>query len=166
MNVYNVKDRSLHSGMRTSSIFSERRIYPSDLVKAKGYNLESPFAKLFHEKLMSGKCGEKIILSRKEIMLMKRFFYWRQSVSLQCLKLHNEKKLFQEYILLCFLFSKKKTFQRNRIRQLAQEYQSCGRVRGSVTYFRTSIMYFRTAEMGLYIPFRLFYYLGLHRIRC
>lgn len=73
MNVYNVKDRSLHSGMRTSSIFSERRIYPSDLVKAKGYNLESPFAKLFHEKLMSGKCGEKIILSRKEIILMKRF---------------------------------------------------------------------------------------------
>ena len=59
--------------MRTSSIFSERRIYPSDLVKAKGYNLESPFAKLFHEKLMSGKCGEKIILSRKEIILMKRF---------------------------------------------------------------------------------------------
>ena len=73
MNVYNVKDRSLHSGMRTSSIFSERRIYPSDLVKAKGDNLESPFAKIFHEKLMSGKCGEKIILSRKEIILMKRF---------------------------------------------------------------------------------------------
>lgn len=74
LNVYNVKDCSLHSGMLTSNIFSERKIYPADLEKAIGYNLESPFAKLFHEKLMSGKCGEKIILSRKEIMLMKRFF--------------------------------------------------------------------------------------------
>ena len=58
LNVYNVKDCSLHSGMLTSNIFSERKIYPADLEKAIGYNLESPFAKLFHEKLMSGKCGE------------------------------------------------------------------------------------------------------------
>lgn len=33
LNVYNVKDRSLHSGMRTSSIFSEKKSIPQILKK-------------------------------------------------------------------------------------------------------------------------------------
>lgn len=74
INVYNVKDGSLLSGQRTDHIFSERKIYPADLEQDIGYKLEAPFAKLFHSKLMSGKCGDKIVLTRKEIRLMKRFF--------------------------------------------------------------------------------------------
>lgn len=74
INVYNVKDESFLSGQRTDHIFSERKIYPADLEQDIGYKLEAPFAKLFHSKLMSGKCGDKIVLTRKEIRLMKRFF--------------------------------------------------------------------------------------------
>ncbi|MDE7230931.1 MAG: DUF4238 domain-containing protein [Oscillospiraceae bacterium] len=74
LNVYNVKDGSLCIGERTDHIFAERKIYPSDLEKDIGYKLESPFAKLFHNKLMSGKPGDKIVLTRKEILLMKRFY--------------------------------------------------------------------------------------------
>ena len=74
INVYNVKDGSLLAGQRTDHIFSERKIYPADLERDIGYKLEAPFAKLFHNKLMNGKCGDKILLTRKEIQLMKRFF--------------------------------------------------------------------------------------------
>lgn len=74
LNVYNVKDGSLRSGERTDHVFAERKIYPFDLEKDIGYKLESPFAKLFHNKLMSGKPGDKIVLTRKEILLMKRFY--------------------------------------------------------------------------------------------
>ena len=74
INVYNVKDGSLLSGQRTDHIFSERKIYPADLEQDIGYKLEAPFAKLFHNKLMNGNCGDKIVLTRKELQLMKRFF--------------------------------------------------------------------------------------------
>lgn len=74
INIYNVKDGSLLSRQRTDHIFSERKIYPADLEQDIDYKLEAPFAKLFHSKLMSGKCGDKIVLTRKEIRLMKRFF--------------------------------------------------------------------------------------------
>ena len=74
INVYNVKVGSLLSGQRTDRVFSERKIYPANLEQDIGYKLEAPFAKLFHSKLMSGKCGDKIVLTRKEIRLMKRFF--------------------------------------------------------------------------------------------
>lgn len=74
LNVYNVKDGSLRTGERTDHIFAERKIYPADLEKDIGYKLESPFAKLLQDKLLSGKCGDKIVLTRKEVLLMKRFY--------------------------------------------------------------------------------------------
>lgn len=74
LNVYNVKDGSLRIGECTDHVFAERKIYPADLEKDIGYKLESPFAKLFHNKLMSGKSGDKIVLTRKEVLLMKRFY--------------------------------------------------------------------------------------------
>lgn len=74
LSLYNVKDGSLRIGERTDHIFAERKIYPADLEKDIGYELESPFANLFHNKLMCGKSGDKIVLTRKEVLLMKRFY--------------------------------------------------------------------------------------------
>lgn len=74
LNVYNVKDGSLRTGARTNRVFAEKQIYPADLEKDIGYKLEAPFARLFHNKLMSGKPGEIIVLTRKEVLLMKRFY--------------------------------------------------------------------------------------------
>ena len=74
INVYDVKSKTLKRDLQTFRTFSERKIYPTELEKDIGYKLESPFAKLFHDKLMSGKCGSKITLTRKELNLIKRFF--------------------------------------------------------------------------------------------
>lgn len=74
INVFNVKDQVLKTNQKTSNIFAGSRIYPQDLEQNIGYKLEAPFAKLFHEKLMKGVPGESVVLTRKEVLLMKRFF--------------------------------------------------------------------------------------------
>lgn len=74
INVFNVKDHTLKRDQKTYSVFAEKSIYPPDLEKDIGYKLEAPFAKLFHNKLMQGSHGEKITVTRKELLLMKRFF--------------------------------------------------------------------------------------------
>ena len=74
INIYDVNSKSLKKNQQTFRIFSERKIYPAELEKDIGYKLEAPFAKLFYDKLMSGKFGSKITLTRKELQLMKRFF--------------------------------------------------------------------------------------------
>ena len=74
INVYDVNAKALKRNQQTFRVFAERKIYPAELEKDIGYKLEAPFAKLFHDKLMSGKSGAKITLTRKELQLMKRFF--------------------------------------------------------------------------------------------
>lgn len=74
INVYDVRSREIKKDQQTFRIFSERKIYPAELEKDIGYKLESPFAKLFHDKLMLGQSGSKITLTRKDLRLMKRFF--------------------------------------------------------------------------------------------
>ena len=74
INVYDTKNKTLKQNQQTFRVFAERQIYPADLEKDIGYKLESPFAKLFHDKLMTGKSGSTITLTRKELRLMKRFF--------------------------------------------------------------------------------------------
>ena len=74
INVFNVKEHTLKRDQKTYSVFAEKSIYPPDLEKNIGYMLEAPFAKLFHNKLMKGAPGEKITVTRKELLLMKRFF--------------------------------------------------------------------------------------------
>lgn len=74
INVYDVRSREIKIDQQTFRIFSERKIYPAELEKDIGYKLESPFAKLFHDKLMLGQSGSKITLTRKDLRLMKRFF--------------------------------------------------------------------------------------------
>ena len=74
INIFDVKNGTVKPNQQTYSVFAERKIYPSDLEKEIGYKVESPFAKLFHDKLMAGECGSKITLTRKELQLMKRFF--------------------------------------------------------------------------------------------
>ena len=74
LNVYDAKDLSLETGKWLSRSFAEKNIYPVDLEKDIGYKLEAPFAKLLNDKLMSGKPGETLTLTRKELMLMKRFY--------------------------------------------------------------------------------------------
>ena len=74
INVFNVKDQSLKTSRKTNSIFAGSRIYPPDLEQNIGYKVEAPFAKLFHEKLMKGVPGGNVLLTRKEVLLMKRFF--------------------------------------------------------------------------------------------
>ena len=74
INVFNVKDHTLRRNQKTNSVFSEKSIYPPELEKNIGYKLEGPFAKLFHDKLMIGAPGEKVTVTRKELLLMRRFF--------------------------------------------------------------------------------------------
>ena len=74
INVYDTKNKTLKQNQHTFRVFAERQIYPVGLEKDIGYKLESPFAKLFHDKLMTGKTGSTITLTRKELLLMKRFF--------------------------------------------------------------------------------------------
>ena len=74
INVYDTKRRELKKDQQTFRVFSEQKIYPKELEKDIGYRLESPFAKLFHSKLMLGQAGSKIKLARNELRLMKRFF--------------------------------------------------------------------------------------------
>ena len=74
INVYDTKNKTLKQNQQTYRVFAERQIYPADLEKDIGYKLESPFAKLFHNKLMTGKSGSTITLTRKELLLIKRFF--------------------------------------------------------------------------------------------
>lgn len=74
INIFDVKNGTVKPNQQTYSVFAERKIYPPDLEKEIGYKVESPFAKLFHDKLMAGECGSKITLTRKELQLMKRFF--------------------------------------------------------------------------------------------
>ena len=74
INVYDTKNKTLKQNQQTFRVFAERQIYPVGLEKDIGYKLESPFAKLFHNKLMTGKSGSTITLTRKELLLMKRFF--------------------------------------------------------------------------------------------
>ena len=74
INVYDIKNKTLKQNQQTYRVFAERQIYPAGLEKDIGYKLESPFAKLFHNKLMTGKSGSTITLTRKELLLMKRFF--------------------------------------------------------------------------------------------
>ena len=74
INVYDIKNKTLKQNQQTYRVFAERQIYPAGLEKDIGYKQESPFAKLFHNKLMTGKSGSTITLTRKELLLMKRFF--------------------------------------------------------------------------------------------
>ncbi len=88
INVYNTQEGMLKKNQQTYQIFSERKIYPSDLEREIGNKLESPFAKLFHDKLTSGGPGAKITLTRKELQLMKRFYV------LETIRVSSMKKIF------------------------------------------------------------------------
>lgn len=74
INVFDVKNQILNRNMLPNNVFFNTGIYPPDLEKNIGYLLEAPFAKLFHDKLERGEPGEKITLTRKELVLMKKFF--------------------------------------------------------------------------------------------
>ena len=74
LNLYDVQDLTLQTNMWTSRVFAEKNIYPVDLEKDIGTKLEAPFSKLLSEKLMSGNPGDTLTLTRKELMLMKRFY--------------------------------------------------------------------------------------------
>lgn len=89
INVYNTQDGMLKKNQQTYQIFSERKIYPPSLERDIGYKLESPFAKLFHDKLTSGGSGTKITLTRKELQLMKRFYV------LETIRVASMKKIFE-----------------------------------------------------------------------
>jgi hypothetical protein len=74
INLYDIQDLTLQQNMWTSRVFAKKNIYPVDLEKDIGTKLEAPFSKLLSEKLMTGKIGETLTLTRKELMLMKRFY--------------------------------------------------------------------------------------------
>ena len=89
INVYDIKNKTLKQNQQTYRVFAERQIYPAGLEKDIGYKLESPFAKLFHNKLMTGKSGSTITLTRKELLLMKRFFL------LETIRIVSMKEIFE-----------------------------------------------------------------------
>lgn len=74
LNVYDVQDLTFQTNRWTSRAFAGKNIYPLDLEKEIGEKLETPFSKLLNEKLMSGNPGETLTLTRKELLLMKRFY--------------------------------------------------------------------------------------------
>ena len=74
IDVFNVKEQTLMLNRQPGTVFSDRAIYPPDLERDIGRKLEQPFSVLFHDKLEKGNPGDKVVLNRKELFLMKRFF--------------------------------------------------------------------------------------------
>ena len=74
IDVFNVKEQTLMLNRQPGTVFSDRAIYPPDLEREIGHKLEQPFSVLFHAKLEKGNPGDKVVLNRKELFLMKRFF--------------------------------------------------------------------------------------------
>ena len=74
IDVFNVKEQTLMLNRQPGTVFSFFAIYPPDLEREIGHKLEQPFSVLFHDKLEKGNPGDKVVLNREELFLMKRFF--------------------------------------------------------------------------------------------
>lgn len=71
INVFNLKTGELRENRPSFKVFYEKNIYNDEVEKSLNLNLETAFSKLLDDKLLVE--GSKIVLTREEILLVKRY---------------------------------------------------------------------------------------------
>ena len=69
--LYNIKSGILKEDIKLEKAYSQQDFYTNDIEDKLNRKIESQFANLFYNKLT--KCGNRVILKRKELRLVKKF---------------------------------------------------------------------------------------------
>lgn len=73
VSVYNIKTGELAENQRLEKIFALNELYSEEVEKELAEKIESPFALVLNNKILSAKVGDNIEITRKELNIIKKF---------------------------------------------------------------------------------------------
>ena len=79
LTIYNVKTGEVHKDKQLTEIFAEQDLYGEELEKLLAKKIESPFAQILNQKLLSAEVGSEVELTRKELNIIKKFLLVEQT---------------------------------------------------------------------------------------
>lgn len=73
VSVYNIKTGELAENQRLEKVFALNELYSEEVEKELAEKIESPFALVLNNKILSAKVGDNIEITRKELNIIKKF---------------------------------------------------------------------------------------------
>lgn len=73
VSVYNIKTGELSENKRLEKVFALSELYSEEVEKELAEKIESPFALILNNKILSSKVGDNIEITRKELNIIKKF---------------------------------------------------------------------------------------------
>lgn len=73
VSVYNIKTGELAENKRLEKVFALSELYSEEVEKELAEKIESPFALILNNKILSSKVGDNIEITRKELNIIKKF---------------------------------------------------------------------------------------------